>query len=184
MESSRLRGAGRDRPGWPTFLERSKPKPLDLKLLAPLVRIARDMAGCDVRQRTATGLPVLIVPECRSESQPPEWRPTGRAVLRHLQTLPSAAGPDCWREGLFSPAIEIRLPPPSRRPSSQAGRRGFESRLPLHLFNRLDASPNQLLSHLSQLEVNGSDSSALKSDQSADDASRLRASDESTYSAK
>src|ERR1039457_2926798 len=71
-----------------------------------------------------------------------------------------------------------------RRPYSQAGRRGFESRLPLHLFNNLHALPNQLLSHLSQLEVNRSDSSALKSDQSADDASRLRASDESTYSAR
>jgi hypothetical protein len=29
--------------------------------------------------------------------------------------------------------------------SSQAGRRGFESRLPLHLFNNLHASPNRLL---------------------------------------
>src|ERR1039458_773359 len=41
-----------------------------------------------------------------------------------------------------------------RMPASQAGRRGFESRLPLHLFNNLHALPNQLLSHLSQLEVN------------------------------
>jgi hypothetical protein len=67
--------------------------------------------------------------------------------------------------------------------SSQAGRRGFESRLPLHLFN-LHASPNQLLSHLSQLDADASDCSALKSDQSADDTSRSRASDESTYSAR
>jgi len=48
----------------------------------------------------------------------------------------------------------------------------------------LHASPNQLLSHLSQLDGTASDWSALKSDQSAEDASRLRASDESTYSAR
>ena len=68
--------------------------------------------------------------------------------------------------------------------SSQAGRRGFESRLPLHPFNNLHASPNQLVSHLSQLETDASNCSALKSDQRADDASCFRASDESTYSAK
>jgi len=60
--------------------------------------------------------------------------------------------------------------------ASQAGRRGLESRLPLHLFNHLHASPNQLLSHLSQLDCR-----ALKSDQSADTASCFRAIDESTY---
>jgi hypothetical protein len=60
--------------------------------------------------------------------------------------------------------------------SSQAGRRQFDPGLPLHLFNHLQPSPNQLLSHLSQL-----DCSALKSDQSADTASCFRATDESTY---
>ena len=65
--------------------------------------------------------------------------------------------------------------------SSQAGRRGFESRLPLHLFNHLQLSPNQLLSHLSQSDAVGADLKALKSDQSAATASRFRATEESTY---
>ena len=65
--------------------------------------------------------------------------------------------------------------------SSQAGRRGFEPRLPLHLFNHLHTSPNQLLSHLSQLDADGLDLKALKSDQSAVTASRFRATEESTY---
>jgi hypothetical protein len=38
----------------------------------------------------------------------------------------------------------------NRHPYSQAGRHGFESRLPLHVFNHFHTSPNQLLSHLSQ----------------------------------
>src|ERR1039458_185375 len=64
--------------------------------------------------------------------------------------------------------------------SSQAGRRGSR-RLPLHLFNHLHASPNQPLSHLSQLDADGSDLKALKSDQSAVTASCFRATEESTY---
>ena len=64
---------------------------------------------------------------------------------------------------------------------SQAGRRGFEPRLPLHVFNHLHTSPNQLLSHLSQLDVDCSDLKALKSDQSAVTASCFRATEESTY---
>ena len=63
---------------------------------------------------------------------------------------------------------------------SQAGRRGFEPRLPLHLLRHWHTSPNQLLSHLSQLDADGSDVKALKSDQSAVTASRFRASEEST----
>src|ERR1035437_2999628 len=65
--------------------------------------------------------------------------------------------------------------------ASQAGRRGFEPRLPLHLFNHLHASPNQPLSHLSQLDADGSDLKALKSDHSAVTASCFRATEESTY---
>jgi hypothetical protein len=64
---------------------------------------------------------------------------------------------------------------------SQAGRRRFESGLPLHLFNHLQASPNQSLSHLSQLDVDSSDLKALKSDHSAPAASCFRATEESTY---
>ena len=67
------------------------------------------------------------------------------------------------------------------RITSQAGRRGFESRLPLHLFNHLQPSPNQLLSHLSQFDAVGPDLKAWKSDQSAATASRFRATEESTY---
>src|SRR5262245_17752401 len=52
--------------------------------------------------------------------------------------------------------------------------------IPLHLFKYLHAPPNQPLSHLSQSDFNESDCSALKSDHSADDASRLRATDVST----
>src|ERR1039458_5531854 len=78
----------------------------------------------------------------------------------------------CWLSGSNSVG---------RMPASQAGRRGFESGLPLHLFNNLHASPNQLLSHLSQLDADGSDLKALKSDQSAATASRFRATEESTY---
>ena len=65
--------------------------------------------------------------------------------------------------------------------TSQAGRRRFESGLPLHLFNHLYTSPYQLLSHLSQLDADGSDLKALKSDQSAVTASCFRATEESTY---
>ena len=65
-------------------------------------------------------------------------------------------------------------------PASQAGRRRFESGLPLHLFNHLYTSPYQLLSHLSQLDADCSDLKALKSDQSAVTASRFRATEEST----
>ena len=64
---------------------------------------------------------------------------------------------------------------------SQAGRRGFESRLPLHFFNHLHTSQNQLLSHLSQLDADGSDSKAVKSDQSAAAASRFRVTEDATY---
>ena len=63
--------------------------------------------------------------------------------------------------------------------SSQAGRRGFEPRLPLHFFNHLHASPNQLLSHLSQLAACGPDPKALKSDHSAVTASCFLATEES-----
>src|SRR5437899_448117 len=63
-----------------------------------------------------------------------------------------------------------------KRPlNSQAGRRGFDPRLPLHVFNHLHTSPNQLLSHLSQLAADCSDLKALKSDQSAATASCFRA---------
>ena len=55
---------------------------------------------------------------------------------------------------------------------------------PAPSFNNLHTSSNQLLSHLSQLDGDASDCSALKSDQSAATASSLRVSDESTYSAK
>jgi hypothetical protein len=65
--------------------------------------------------------------------------------------------------------------------SSQAGRRRFESGLPLHVFNNLHTPPNQLLSHLSQLAADCSDLKALKSDQSAATASCFRATEESTY---
>jgi len=44
----------------------------------------------------------------------------------------------------------------------------------------LHTSPNQLLSHLSRLDADGSDLKALKSDQSAVTASRFRAMEEST----
>ena len=67
---------------------------------------------------------------------------------------------------------------------SQAGRHGFESRLPLHLFNHFHTSPNQLLSHLSQLQLAGSDLKALKSDHSADTACCFRATEDSTYFSK
>ena len=69
----------------------------------------------------------------------------------------------------------------NRHPFSQAGRRRFESGLPLHLVNHLHASPNQILSHLSQLDADGSDLKALKSDHSAVTASCFRATEESTY---
>jgi hypothetical protein len=45
----------------------------------------------------------------------------------------------------------------------------------------LYAPPNQLLSHLSQLDADGSDLKAVKSDHSAAAASRFRATEESTY---
>ena len=47
-------------------------------------------------------------------------------------------------------------------PASQAGRRRFESGLPLHLFNHLHTSPNQHLSHLSQLGIAATGREGLK----------------------
>ena len=68
----------------------------------------------------------------------------------------------------------------NRREDSQAGRRRFESGLPLHLFNHLRHLADQRLSHLSQLGTTVTDVSVLKSAQSADTAARFRAMEEST----
>src|SRR5262249_43556905 len=52
-------------------------------------------------------------------------------------------------------------------PASQAGRRRFESGLPLHRVNHFHASPNQLLSHLSPLSAAGLRFKALNSNRSS-----------------
>src|SRR5262249_4572925 len=71
----------------------------------------------------------------------------------------------------------------SGRAYSQAGRRRFESGLPLHLFNRLLPSPNQLLSHLSQLTAGCPDFNSRKAEYTVDTAACFRASEDLTYMA-
>ena len=95
-----------------------------------------------------------------------ERRARGISELRGQESTPWTHKSFIYKQGLIS----------------QAGRRGFESRLPLHLFNHLHASPNQLLSHLSQsgLVMHCSDFSAMRSPQSPEAASRFRATELST----
>src|ERR1700677_2223190 len=94
-----------------------------------------------------------------------EGRPRGISELGCLVSTP-------WTHKSFIDKCRL---------TSQAGRRGFEPHLPLQLFNNLHTPPNQLLSHLSQSDADGSDLKALKSDQSAVTASCFRAIEESTY---
>src|ERR1017187_5490734 len=92
-----------------------------------------------------------------------------------LAGVPSGSGGLATR-----PGTPVGGVPSGSRAACQAGLRRFEPRLPLHLFNHFHTSPNQLLSHLSQLDADGSDLKALKSDQSAATASRFRAIEVST----
>src|ERR1039457_1477008 len=109
----------------------------------------------------------------------------GRWLIPSIYPLLASCGNRlsfCWRFSYpESTPCAVMLLKTKHCPTSQAGRRRFESGLPLHLVNHLQVSPNQLLSHLSQLDADGSDLKALKSDQSAVPPSCFRATEESTY---
>jgi len=89
------------------------------------------------------------------KAQEPEILSSRLEVSRYLVYLNNrAAGKSSVKTIDLSDQKTAPLTPKSliynRRSYSQAGRRRFEPGLPLHLFNNLHASPNQLLSHLSR----------------------------------